>query len=93
MKNNRSRVVPIHEHLIEQGFLEFVGKLGAGPMFYRGAKEDNVGDPLNVKKPRYTQHGAVGHPQQWPGLQTTRDTQPRVVFVSARRSVSMARSI
>ena len=55
VKNDRSRAVPIHEHLIEQGFLEFVRKLGASPMFYRVAKEDGVSDPLNVKKPRYTQ--------------------------------------
>ena len=55
VKNNKSRVVPIHEHLIKQGFLEFVRKHGAGPMFYRAAKGDGVGDPLNVKKPRYTQ--------------------------------------
>jgi integrase len=55
VKNKQSRVVPIHEHLIEQGFLEFARKHRAGPMFYRVAKEEGVGDPLNVKKPRYTQ--------------------------------------
>jgi integrase len=55
VKNNKSRVVPIHEHLIEQGFLEFARKHGAGPMFYRVAKGEGVGDPLNGKKPRYTQ--------------------------------------
>ena len=55
VKNNRSRVVPIHEHLIEQGFLEFVRKHGAGAIFYRVANGDGLGDPLNAKKPRYTQ--------------------------------------
>ena len=39
VKNKKTRVVPIHDHLIEQGFLEFVKKHGAGPMFYRVANK------------------------------------------------------
>ena len=27
-------MVPLHEHLIAQGFLKFVAKHGAGPLFY-----------------------------------------------------------
>ena len=55
VKNKKTRVVPIHDHLIEQGFLEFVRQHGAGPMFYRVAKPDDGNDPLRAKKPRYTQ--------------------------------------
>jgi integrase len=36
IKTREARWVPIHEHLIEQGFLKFVAKQGAGPLFYGG---------------------------------------------------------
>jgi integrase len=50
VKTKKTRVVPLHEHLIEQGFLKFVAEHGAGPMFYRVvAKQDAHADnhPLN----------------------------------------------
>ena len=34
VKGREARVVPLHEHLIEQGFLKFVAQHGAGPLFY-----------------------------------------------------------
>jgi integrase len=33
-KTGRTRVVPLHAHLIEQGFLNFVRDRGEGPLFY-----------------------------------------------------------
>jgi integrase len=42
VKTNKARVVPLHQHLIEQGFLEFVASCD-GPMFYEPrpqAKQD-----------------------------------------------------
>ena len=33
-KNNTARIVPLHEHLIEQGFGEFVKASARGPLFY-----------------------------------------------------------
>ena len=54
VKNKKTRLVPVHDHLIEQGFLEFAKKHGAGPMFYRVAEQDGGNDPLRAKKPRYT---------------------------------------
>lgn len=42
VKTNKARVVPLHPHLIEQGFLEFVASCD-GPMFYEPrplAKQD-----------------------------------------------------
>lgn len=46
VKNGKARTVPIHEHLIEQGFLVMVKAQGKGPMFYnpergRGGSEGN----------------------------------------------------
>ena len=55
VKNKKTRVVPIHHHLIEQGFLEFAKKHGASPIFYRVAKQDGGDDLLKAKKPRYAQ--------------------------------------
>lgn len=34
VKGDRARVVPIHAHVIEQGFLDFVKRSGQGPLFY-----------------------------------------------------------
>jgi integrase len=34
VKTNKARVVPLHDHLIEQGFLDFVASCD-GPMFYQ----------------------------------------------------------
>jgi integrase len=35
VKNAQARRVPLHDHLIEQGFLDFVKSKGDGPLFYR----------------------------------------------------------
>jgi hypothetical protein len=39
MKSRKPRTVPLHEHLIEQGFLDFVKASGAGPLFYNEPKQ------------------------------------------------------
>lgn len=46
VKGNKARTMPMHEHLIEQGFLEVVKANGEGPLFYnpgrgRGGSEGN----------------------------------------------------
>jgi integrase len=52
-KTRKSRTVPLHEHLIEQGFLEFARASGHGPLFYKELKgSDERGDATNPKKPR-----------------------------------------
>jgi integrase len=33
-KTGEPRTVPLHEHLVEQGFLDFVSQIGSGPLFY-----------------------------------------------------------
>jgi integrase len=54
VKTGRTRVVPIHEHLIAQGFLEFVQRNGRGPLFYNeGSLPPNAAELTNPRKPRY----------------------------------------
>ena len=50
-KTGKTRVVPLHAHLIEEGFLVFVRDRGEGPLFYNPKrKEDGASDPLNPKR-------------------------------------------
>jgi integrase len=55
IKGGKARLVPLHEHLIAQGFLEFVKESGKGPLFYNDGPPKNPAknDPTNPKKPRY----------------------------------------
>lgn len=39
VKAQAARIVPLHAHLIEQGFLELVEGLGAGPLFYDPSRQ------------------------------------------------------
>lgn len=64
VKTKATRTVPLHEHLIAQGFLGFVKRHKRGPLFFnaeqRSAAFDEgrkrskavVGDPTNPKKAR-----------------------------------------
>src|SRR5208282_251882 len=53
-KTGKARTVPLHEHLVEQGFLAFVTANGAGPLFYNESKQPSGPiDPTNPRKPRY----------------------------------------
>jgi integrase len=54
VKTGRGRTVPLHEHLIAQGFLTFVTSRGAGPLFYNVAKgTTRVSEVTNPRKARY----------------------------------------
>jgi integrase len=44
VKNNEARVVPLHSHLIEQGFIEFVAASGDGPLFYDPKRQRVAGE-------------------------------------------------
>lgn len=52
VKTGNARSVPLHEHLIKQGFLRFVKASGKGPLFYNEAKAMAADDPTNPKRPR-----------------------------------------
>lgn len=53
-KTQDARDVPLHEHLIDQGFLDFARKAGPGPLFYReGAQRVQRNDPTHPDQPPY----------------------------------------
>ena len=52
IKTNEPRTVPLHSHLIERGFVDFVRSRGKGPLFYDPAADERPSDPLNPKRPR-----------------------------------------
>lgn len=50
-KDNTARVVPLHAHLIEQGFLDMVREHGSGPLFYYpGAQRSQSDENRHFKK-------------------------------------------
>ena len=51
VKTMSARTIPLHSHLIEQGFLEAVRTRGTGPLFYEPARQRGTGDAnRHVKK-------------------------------------------
>jgi integrase len=76
VKNRTARVVPIHRHLIEQGFLEFVKASGRGPLFYNAPKPREKVD--DATKPRRTPYVvAVGKLGDWVRKAGVSDTAVR----------------
>ena len=55
IKNNKPRTVPLHEHLVAQGFLEFAHEHADGPLFYTPDQKANRGNPTSIKKARAAQ--------------------------------------
>jgi integrase len=49
IKTSEARSVPLHPHLVEQGFLEFIKAAGSAPLFYdpASAKATTTTDPTN----------------------------------------------
>ena len=53
VKTGMGRIVPLHEHLIEQGFLDFVASRRNGALFYNQSKAElPESAATNPKKPR-----------------------------------------
>jgi integrase len=56
VKGGAARVVPLHVHLIAQGFLKFVEQHGRGPLFHNPvATRKSDADPTKQKKPKAAQ--------------------------------------
>ena len=42
IKNRKARTVPLHEHIIAQGFLKFVDEHSEGPLFYKSDQNSKM---------------------------------------------------
>jgi integrase len=63
-KTGKARTVPLHRHLIQQGFLTFAKSSGNGPLFYNETEQPAASnDPTNPRKPRYVK--AREHVASW----------------------------
>jgi integrase len=61
IKTGKARTVPLHEHLIAQGFLDYVRSRGGnGPLFYRPDKHAS-GVATDVTKPKKTRAVQARH--------------------------------
>jgi integrase len=53
VKTGQIRVVPLHEHIVAQGFIEMVKHVGAGALFYNDATPQRISaDPLKPARSR-----------------------------------------
>src|SRR5262245_36993136 len=52
VKTGQARTVPLHEHLVAQGFVEVVKSVGTGPLFYRPPGESPRPSPRRGPNPR-----------------------------------------
>jgi integrase len=55
VKDREARIVPLHQDLIDQGFLRFVAEHSEGPLFYTPDPNNQQGNLLTSKKPRSVQ--------------------------------------
>ena len=53
VKGNKAREVPLHQHLIDQGFISFIQSRQKGPLFYdpEGRRKTGEGDLTNPTRP------------------------------------------
>jgi integrase len=50
IKGGQGRIVPLHKHLVELGFVAFALARGPGPMFYKPSTSNKAIDPLNPRR-------------------------------------------
>jgi integrase len=55
VKSGTTRLVPLHEHLLEQGFISFAESHGDRPLFYKPASKEKADATGKPSKPRYQQ--------------------------------------
>lgn len=52
-KTGEPRTVPLHEHIVAQGFIDFVRARGDGPLLYNPEPAPGPVDPRKPRRPRY----------------------------------------
>jgi integrase len=62
IKTRKARTVPLHEHVIAQGFISFVERSGTGPLFYGPPKTSAEAKPKPRQSPAERARGRLG---QW----------------------------
>lgn len=60
VKSGKARAIPIHDHLKDQGFLEFVAKAPDGPLFFRIDQRDGKGSSSTTAQRLATWVRSVG---------------------------------
>jgi integrase len=60
MKTRTARTVPLHQHLIEQGFMSFVEAMGNGPLFYTPTPARPAGEPEPLQSPAERTRARLG---------------------------------
>lgn len=53
VKTRNARTVPLHEHLVAQGFLAYAKSKGSEPLFFNRPTAKHTDDPTNPRKARY----------------------------------------
>jgi integrase len=77
VKTGEVRLVPLHEHLVQQGFLTFVTRSGNGPLFFKERKTPLVSDEITkpTKDPAVRTRESLAVWVRSVGV-TDRDVQP-----------------
>jgi integrase len=60
IKTGKARTVPLHEHLVEQGFIAFVEEMGNAPLFYKLPPARKPGKPEPVQNPAERTRSRLG---------------------------------
>lgn len=60
IKTRKARTIPLHEHLIAQGFLEFVDSARGGPLFYNLHRVGKLGEKAPRQSPAERTRSRLG---------------------------------
>jgi hypothetical protein len=94
LKTNKYRDVPIHQHLIELGFIEFVNTCRDGPLFCATARNGKLGSAEGVySRLREFIRGVIVDPAVQPNHAWRYTFKVRGLFASAATDDIVARML